>query len=323
MGANISVIVPAHNEGPYISRCLNSLMDQEFPKENYEVIVVDNASTDNTKLHINEFNDVKYIYKENGPVGAVRNYGASHASGEILAFIDGDCIAPRDWLASGINLLKSHPETVLGGKYSLDSEASWIERYWLLGLKDTTSDKIDLLGGTIFIRKEHFGLVGGFNEEVSSGEDTQLASDLRNSGISVMINQNLNVIHLGNAKTAKDFIRRQAWHSENYIDRITESAKDPTFIITIAFNISIATTTLTLITGNWLYSLISLISTIALISILSIKRILRSKDGIKLSRRFHKIFYLDLLYLIGRTIGVARGIKKSATANIGAIKRSG
>ncbi|WP_328184811.1 glycosyltransferase [Marinobacter sp. OP 3.4] len=323
MGVKISVIVPAHNEEPYITRCLNSLMAQDLPKENYEVIVVDNASTDNTSRHVQEFEDVKYIYKESGPVGAVRNYGALYASGEILAFIDGDCVAPKNWLASGINLLQLHPETVLGGKYSLDSEASWIERYWLLGLKDTTSEKIDLLGGTIFIKKEHFSLVGGFNENVSSGEDSQLASDLRRSGISVKINQALNVIHLGNAKTAQDFIKRQAWHSENYIDRIGESTKDPIFLIIIAFDISVITAISMLITGNLIYFLLCLISATALTTILSIKRISRSKNPLKLSRKLHKILYLDLLYLIGRTIGVARGIKKSLTTNTGAAQKGG
>lgn len=310
MNKRVSVIVPAHNESKHITRCLESLLRQDFPKHDYEIIVVDNASNDETAMLAKSFKSINYLYKKEGPVGAVRNFGVSFAKGDTIAFIDGDCVAPEDWLKTGSILLDSNPQTAFGGKYSLDQYVTWIERYWLLGLKNSTSDKIDLLGGTIFIKKEHFNLVGGFNENISSGEDSQLASDLRSSGIAVKIDQTLNVIHLGNAKTVRDFIRRQAWHSENYIDRLRISITDPTFVITIAFDTLIIASATSLISGSWNIFLLCLMFIFFLVSTLSIKRISRSRDGLKLISNFHKIFFLDLLYLSGRTVGIIRGLKK-------------
>src|SRR5690554_3348158 len=96
----ISVIVPAHNEEKYISQCLESLTTQDYPKNLYEVIVVDNNSADKTSEIAANF-DVKIIQQSTGPVGAVRNAGAEKAQGEYLAFIDADCIASPNWLSQG------------------------------------------------------------------------------------------------------------------------------------------------------------------------------------------------------------------------------
>ena len=68
----ISVIVPAHNEQKYISQCLKSLIAQDYSKDRYEIIVVDNDSRDRTQEIVKKLN-VRIIEQNTGPVGAVRN----------------------------------------------------------------------------------------------------------------------------------------------------------------------------------------------------------------------------------------------------------
>src|SRR5690554_6896624 len=121
----ISIIIPAHNEQQYIAECLTSLTSQDYPKDKYEIIVVDNNSKDLTKEIARTFN-VQVIDQESGPVGAVRNAGAKKAQGEYLAFIDADCIAPINWLSKGAEALSSN-NSVYGGGYDVRPEPHWIE----------------------------------------------------------------------------------------------------------------------------------------------------------------------------------------------------
>lgn len=92
----ISVIVPAFNEEGYIANCLRSLLNQSFSKQ-YEVIVVDNGSTDRTKAIAKKYAD-RVVIEERKGVAFARNTGVDHASGDLLVFLDADSIVPRNFL---------------------------------------------------------------------------------------------------------------------------------------------------------------------------------------------------------------------------------
>lgn len=88
----ISIIVPAYNAARYISETIESIRAQTY--QEWELLIVDDGSTDNTKLIVNSYCEVdkrvKYIYQVNGRQGKARNNGLAHASGEYIAFIDAD-----------------------------------------------------------------------------------------------------------------------------------------------------------------------------------------------------------------------------------------
>lgn len=92
----ISIIVPVYNVEKYITRCLNSIYNQLISKENIEVIVVNDGSTDESdsiiSSYIENHKDLKIIYlkKENGGLSDARNYGIPYATGDYIAFIDSD-----------------------------------------------------------------------------------------------------------------------------------------------------------------------------------------------------------------------------------------
>ena len=94
----ISIIVPVYNGENIIGACLKSLLAQDYPKDKYEVIAVDNNSKDKTADIIKEYS-VHYLFesKVQGSYAA-RNTGVRHAKGEILAFTDADCVADKGWL---------------------------------------------------------------------------------------------------------------------------------------------------------------------------------------------------------------------------------
>jgi len=95
----ITVVIPTYNRAKLLKECLTSLCKQEY--KNFEVIVVDDGSKDQTKEIVDSFKknlDIKYIFQENKGPACARNLGIKKASGDIVAFIDDDCIASRQWL---------------------------------------------------------------------------------------------------------------------------------------------------------------------------------------------------------------------------------
>ena len=95
-----SIIIPAYNAEAYLSRCLDSIFAQEF--EDYEVIVIDDGSTDGTPAVLNRYSQVKVISQDNHGMATARNRGLEAAQGEYILFIDSDdrlCTNALDTLA--------------------------------------------------------------------------------------------------------------------------------------------------------------------------------------------------------------------------------
>lgn len=98
----ISVIVPVYNTEKYISRCLDSLLCQNFD-EKYEIIIIDDGSTDNSPdlaaEYAMSFKNVKLYSQENGGLSAARNTGLEHARGKYIAFVDSDDYVDINYLS--------------------------------------------------------------------------------------------------------------------------------------------------------------------------------------------------------------------------------
>lgn len=125
--ANVSVIIPVHNGQQMLGQCLSSVLAQAYPR--YEVIVVDNNSTDKTKEIIAGFQAkhkrLRYVFEPHKSRGAARNAGVKAARGEVIAMIDADCIAPDNWIGQLIEpMVSENEEAVLG------FERDVIGNYW-------------------------------------------------------------------------------------------------------------------------------------------------------------------------------------------------
>ncbi len=106
-----SVIIPTYNRANFITEALQSVKDQSF--EDWEVIVVDDGSTDNTEEIVQEFiltePRVKYIFQPNAERGRARNNGIAQANGEYLVFFDSDDLMQKEYLAELATIIKEHP----------------------------------------------------------------------------------------------------------------------------------------------------------------------------------------------------------------------
>jgi len=109
----VSVIVVTYNGSATLRRCLESLTQMTYP--NYEVIVVDDGSTDNTREIAAAFDGVKLVSTRNQGLSAGRNVGLEHATGEIVAYTDDDCFAEQDWLFHIVDVFRKGDYSAAGG----------------------------------------------------------------------------------------------------------------------------------------------------------------------------------------------------------------
>ena len=216
----VSVIVPARNEARHIGACLESLRHESYPQQLVEIVVVDNGSTDNT-VAIATAANVRVIEQRSGLVGAVRNAGARESSGDILAFLDADCVTSGRWLQTTVALLSEMDVGAAGGGYLASRNGSWVQLAWAPTEPAPLAEVSALPGGSLVIRRTTFEAIGGFNELLSAGEDDDLCRRVLAVPQKVVAAPDAAVIHLGYPETLRAVARRQIWHGSSQLDVAT------------------------------------------------------------------------------------------------------
>jgi GT2 family glycosyltransferase len=219
MALLISVIVPALNEASVIGQCLAALKRQKLPSACFEVIVVDNGSTDRTREIARSFGDslsVTVLERRGDRISALRNFGAAVARGGFLAFLDADCIAPEHWLQHTADLLRADDFRIIGAQYRIPADSAWVAKAWygdLWLMKDGPVSYVP--GGDLAINRELFMNLGGFDETIVTSEDTEFCERAAASGIPILAVPSLSAIHLGTPQTLGGFYKKQSWHGTN------------------------------------------------------------------------------------------------------------
>ncbi len=177
----ISVIICSYNREEYITDAMDSLYRQTLSKQLYEVMVVDNNSTDNTKqvclnyIQLHPGYNIYYLEEKQQGASFARNTGAAFAKAPLLAFMDDDAIADTYFLDRIVSFYEAHPDVSgLGGriipKY-IPAEPTWMSHYVssLVG-NFHYSDEVEMfkpgkypLESNMIVTKEDFDEVGGFN----------------------------------------------------------------------------------------------------------------------------------------------------------------
>ncbi|RJS78985.1 glycosyltransferase family 2 protein [Methanophagales archaeon] len=175
----ISAIIPTYNRCKYLKGTILSLQHQSLPKDQYEIIVADSNSSDDTSKVVEETNicgekEVIYIKDCEPGLHSGRHAGAKIAQGEILAYTDDDAICDPNWLSELIKPYSNPEVGCVGGKILPKWEVKppdWIEQYWdYLSLLDWGDEVKELKTPEIYgcnfsIRKSVLFEVGGFNPD--------------------------------------------------------------------------------------------------------------------------------------------------------------
>jgi glycosyltransferase involved in cell wall biosynthesis len=179
MGKIVSVVIPAYNEENYLGACLEAVLAQSVSSSLYEVVVVDNASTDRT-ARLARRRGVRVVHEAHkGYVHALRR-GIASSTGELFAFTDADCLVPPDWIARLVADFAAAPPQVVavGGRlafYDLDPLLERVTRF-ILARAGT------LPGGNMAIRREALERMGGIDPRINLSLDYWITLRLKQVG---------------------------------------------------------------------------------------------------------------------------------------------
>jgi glycosyltransferase involved in cell wall biosynthesis len=173
----VSIIIPAHNEAHHLHECLTSLSQQNYPS--FEILLVDNASTDHTHEICAHFPNVKYIYFDRRKSSyASRNEGVRQSSSEIIAFFDADQTAEPNYLRLLLEqYVENDPYHVYQGRLADDPRVPRVLREFLsysaddFSARETAPWRVST--AAVAIPRVLFEDLGGFNEQVLSCGDLE------------------------------------------------------------------------------------------------------------------------------------------------------
>jgi mycofactocin system glycosyltransferase len=189
----VSVIIPVRNRPAEITACLNSLMQLDYPSDKLEIIVVDDASEDTTCEAVGRFSDVRLLrMQQHRQASFCRNRAAETARGDLLAFIDSDCLADPTWLKELVPAFRDMSLGALGGWVDAACEENGLDRYekvkssLKIGAWFKRSEQAERFfyvpTCNCLVRRETFLSLGGFRETLHVGEDVDFCWRLQDAG---------------------------------------------------------------------------------------------------------------------------------------------
>lgn len=192
----ISIVIPVKNGEKLIGNCIRSLTNLNYPKDKYEIIVVDGLSTDNT-VKVAQSYGAKIVHNYKQTVSPGRNVGFNASIGELIAFSDDDCVMDKNWLINSVKYFENEKKVggIGGSTLTPVDESDFgkaVSFLFKLGIKITGSvhkDKIksirvvkDIPGCNAIYRREILEKVMPINEYLLTGDDIELNFRIRKEG---------------------------------------------------------------------------------------------------------------------------------------------
>ncbi len=208
-----SVIVPVYND-PRVETCILSLLAQDHPKELYEIIIVDNnSSNDSTREVIKRFN-VKSVRENRRGSYFARNKGLEIASGDVAAFIDADCIADPHWLSGLLEGFTDSHVGGIGGRILKLQPQTWVQA----NAEDLAEQQLTLqylpfhdapyiVTANAAYRMSILRLLQGFDAQFQSGGDVDLAWRVHDAGFKIVTTPDAIVYHAAR-ETVKGYFKQ-------------------------------------------------------------------------------------------------------------------
>ena len=238
---DISVIVCTYNRSQQLKQCLGSLEKQIVPEGlSWEVLVVDNNSTDDIKKFIEEFKkstilNIRYEFEEKLGVSFARNTGCREANGNIILFIDSDAVADSNWLKNIIKPINEYDADCVGGKILPQvwptKKPKWLtkELYSYIGIYNKGEEAVELdfyidvpFSGNMAFKKTTFNEIGQFNVSLGrvgtkstfGGEEQDWERKLLDKGRKIFYQPDAIVYHpLRPEMLTKKYLRTMDFHT--------------------------------------------------------------------------------------------------------------
>jgi len=228
----ISITIPAYNAETTIGNTLKTLLDQNYPKNKYEIIVVDDGSADKTVEIASKF-PVKVIRAKHAGPSNARNLGAKKAKGGILLFVDSDCIPDRNWIKNMVEPFKNKEIVGVSGTYKTLNKNKFMARFTGYEIEQRHEQMkkkkyIDFIGSySAGYRKNIFLKFGGFDTrfKIASGEDPELSYRIAKAGFKMIFQPKAFVYH-SHPDTIQKYLKqkyqRAIWRNLMYWEKHKE-----------------------------------------------------------------------------------------------------
>lgn len=183
----ISVLIPAYNEEKYIRRTIESVLAQDYPKENYELIVVNNGSTDGTRKVAQKYGAKVVDYTQIQGLSATRRFGASVVTGDITCWLDADVVIPNQWFTTAVAILDKDDvvgvtgpiRALNGSRFQKLIVAIAFEFYRLVNV---LYREVYFANGNFAYKTDAYMKTSGFDMNLPSGEDLDISLKLLKVG---------------------------------------------------------------------------------------------------------------------------------------------
>ena len=186
----VSVIIPVYNDRDRLALCLEALEHQTYPKDQYEVIVIDNGSDQPLDDLVSPFQQVRLTHESQKGSYAARNHGLTLSRGQLLGFTDSDCIPVQNWIEKGVtHFLATQNCGLVAGKIELFFQQKdrptavelFDSRNFLQQQKYIAEDRYGATAN-LFTSKAIFEAVGPFNAQLKSGGDREWGQRVHAAG---------------------------------------------------------------------------------------------------------------------------------------------
>ena len=215
----VSVVLPVRNGEATIGDCLASIIRADYPPDRREVVVVDNASTDRTAEIIRRY-PVRYVHEARIGRSAARNRGIAESRGEIVAFIDADCVASTRWLRELTSGFTEEDVFGVAGEIVAFPPTTLAERYYAMTRALPQASSVNksrpyAVTANVAFRKETFDQIGVFDPRFRSGQDVDFGWRFFDAGLKLTYRERAIVFHrhrpTGWGLFKQYFFRAQGW----------------------------------------------------------------------------------------------------------------
>jgi GT2 family glycosyltransferase len=231
----IAFVIPAFNEERLLPETLESIDKLLRDRLSYEIVVVDNGSTDGT-LDVARRHHATTDVLRGVTVGALRNHGARLSSARVLVFLDADVVITCDWashIEEALHQLADDPSIITGSACGVPYDASWLERNWFGPWQTGRTSHMN--SGHMIIARTLFETLGGFAEQMQTGEDYEFSLRAQKTGARLLSNPLLSVIHNGYPKSLGAFMKREIWHGRSDFESMQTIVRSPIAMAAFAF----------------------------------------------------------------------------------------
>ena len=237
---DISVIVPVYNSGAYVKRCCEALTAQEYPRDRFEVLLVDNGSSDDSAEIISGYSRIQLLFEQEKSSYAARNCGLRRARGEIIAFTDSDCAPRPDWLARIVSAMQDVQVQIVLGDRQYASEkglmgmlANYESRMAACTFTGSRPERYYAYTNNMAFRNTVFDRVGYFDQVQRGGDNLLLRRALTALGGCAIVRYDPDVVvrHL-EIENASDYLKKKTTYGNVRAANRDRGAPEPLPVLT-------------------------------------------------------------------------------------------